>query len=67
MDPRKRVIIHPYDLLYHFCGCEKSCYNLYHDIRETFNLPKDRKITIFHIRDYYNISLEDARIAIFGD
>lgn len=67
MDPRKRVILYPSDFLYNFCGCEKSCYNLYHDIREAFDLPKERKITIFHLRKYYNISLEEARIAIFGD
>lgn len=62
----QRVTLYPEDL-HSFCACNKARYKLYNDIRQEFNLPKTKRITIYHLRDYFNISLADARQAIFGD
>ncbi|WP_343533934.1 hypothetical protein [Pedobacter sp.] len=61
-----RVILYPDDL-HNFCACDKARYKLYNHIRQEFNLPKSKRITIYHLRDYFNISLVDARQAIFGE
>lgn len=59
-----RVILYPEDL-HHFASCIKACYKLYNDIRKEFGLFSKR-ITIYHLRDYYGLTLEDTVHAVFG-
>ncbi len=61
----RRVILYPHDLL-SFCATKKACYKLYNDIRDEFKLRKPKRITIFHLRIYFNLSIEDACLAVFG-
>ena len=56
-----RVFVYPSDLKFWLDRkSDKSVYRLYHTIQEAFQLQKERYLTIFHLRDYYRISLEDV-------
>ena len=56
-----RVLVYPADLKFWADKSDKSVYRLYHQIQEAFGLEKEKRITIFHLRDYYHISLDDVR------
>ena len=57
-----RVFVYPADLkTWAPEKSDKAVYGLYHQIQATFNLARNRCLTIFHMRDYYNISLDDIR------
>jgi len=61
----RRVTLYPQDL-HSFCATKRACYKLYNDIRQEFNLAKYKRITIFHLRDYFKLSIEDVCLAVFG-
>lgn len=61
-----RVVLFPADLLCFSGGCARGSYRLYNKIRLKFKLEKSVRITIFHVRDYYQITIEDVLQAIFG-
>ncbi|MNK58854.1 hypothetical protein D3C87_779510 [compost metagenome] len=60
-----RVILFPEDLRSFSGGGTKTNYRLYNDIRSKFQLEKKVRITIYHVRDYFHITLEDVVHAIF--
>ncbi len=60
-----RVILFPEDLQYFSGGGFRTNYRLYNDIRNKFGLDKKVRITIYHVRDYFNISLEDVIHGVF--
>lgn len=59
-----RVIVYPQDL-HSFASSAKARYKLYNQIREEFNLDKPKRITIYHVSEYFNLSLEHTVHAIF--
>lgn len=61
-----RVILFPEDLRSFSGGGTKTNYRLYNDIRSAFQLSKKVRITIYHVRDYFHITLEDVIDAIFN-
>ena len=59
---KRRVFVYPADLKrWAPEKSDKAVYCLYHQIQATFNLARNRCLTIFHMRDYYNVSLDDVR------
>ncbi len=66
MKKPQRIILFPEDLSSFSGGGSKTLYRLYNTIREKFGLDKKIRLTIYHIRDYFKISLEDVIHAIFG-
>lgn len=59
-----RVILYPEDF-HSFASNAKARYKLYNQIREEFNLDKSKRIMIYHVSEYYNLSLENTVHAIF--
>lgn len=63
---RSRVVLFPEDLRNFSGGGTKTNYRLYNTIRSNFGLGKKVRITTYHVRDYFNIAIEDVNQAIFG-
>ncbi len=62
INKKERILVYPADLkIWASSKSDKSVYRLYHQIQEAFNLDHSRDLTIFHLRDYFKISLEDIR------
>lgn len=56
-----RVFVYPADLKFWLGNkSDKSVYRLYHNIQDRFHVERDRFLTIFHLRDYCHISLDDV-------
>ncbi|WP_170311256.1 hypothetical protein [Pedobacter ureilyticus] len=62
---RLRVVLFPEDLRSFSGGGTKTNYRLYNEIRAKFQLEKKVRITIYHVRDYFHIPLEDVIHGIF--
>jgi len=60
-----RVVLYPEDLKPFVLGAEKNVYKLYAQIKERFNIPKDMKVTIFNVRDFFTMTLEEVIWVIF--
>lgn len=60
-----RVVLYPTDLKPFCLGSESSVYRLYDKIKTRFNIDKEARVTIFHIRDFYNITIQEVIWTIF--
>lgn len=60
-----RVVLYPEDLKPFILGSEKNVYKLYAQIKERFNIPKDIRVTIFNVRDFFTMTLGEVIWIIF--
>lgn len=67
MENCPRIVLFPEDLSNVSGGGNKTLYRLYNTIRDSVGLRKGIRITIYHVRDYFKISLEDVIHGVFGE
>ncbi len=60
-----RVVLYPEDLKPFVVGSDKNVYKLYAQIKERFNIPKNIRVTIFNVRDFYSMTIEEVIWIIF--
>ncbi|MBU0695302.1 MAG: hypothetical protein KKE39_02080, partial [Bacteroidetes bacterium] len=54
------VWVYPSGLKFWADQCDKTVYGLYHQIQEFFQWIREINLTIFHLRDDYDTSLEEV-------
>jgi hypothetical protein len=60
--PIKRLLVYPADLKQLMGKSDKSVYIEIKRIKERFGLGQKDKITIFHVKDYYHITIEELEL-----
>ncbi|RZL43708.1 MAG: hypothetical protein EOP00_22350 [Pedobacter sp.] len=67
MPTYSRIILFAEDLRAFSAGSDKSNYRLYKCIHTKYGLDKNARVTIYHVRDYFKISIEDVMHSVFGE
>ena len=61
-----RVIVYPADIQRWYGNRKRGAYLKYRKIKLELGVPVNRPLTIFHLRDYFGISLEDIVKRLFA-